>query len=114
MTTNDPTAWIGSGERMADAMDPGHAARIAATLGAPAPGQGEGRVAVARRHVQRRSNHAAVKNALRPVTDHHRLIIKAELGKRLFIALQFETEGTVKRHVIHKDLAHHVEYRFGR
>ena len=41
MTTNDPTAWIGSGERMADAMDPGHAARIAATLGAPAPGQGE-------------------------------------------------------------------------
>ena len=41
MTNNDPTAWIGSGERMADAMDPGHAARIAATLGAPAPGQGE-------------------------------------------------------------------------
>ena len=41
MTTTDPAAWIGSGERKADAMDPGHAARIAATLGGPAPAQGE-------------------------------------------------------------------------
>lgn len=41
MTTTDPAAWIGSGERKADAMDPGHAARIAATLGGPAPAQGD-------------------------------------------------------------------------
>ncbi|WP_313388151.1 FAS1-like dehydratase domain-containing protein [Achromobacter aegrifaciens] len=41
MTSTDPAAWIGSGERRADAMDPGHAARIAATLGGPAPVQGD-------------------------------------------------------------------------
>ena len=41
MTSTDPAAWIGSGERKADAMDPGHAARIAATLGGAAPAQGE-------------------------------------------------------------------------
>ena len=32
MTSNDPAAWIGSSERLADALDPGHAARIAAAL----------------------------------------------------------------------------------
>ena len=36
MTSTDPAGWIGSGERKADAMDPGHAARIAATLGGAA------------------------------------------------------------------------------
>lgn len=41
MTSTDPAAWVGSGERKADAMDPGHAARIAATLGGPVPGQGD-------------------------------------------------------------------------
>ncbi|MDF8361129.1 itaconyl-CoA hydratase, partial [Achromobacter anxifer] len=41
MTSTDPAAWIGSGERKADAMDPGHAARIAATLGGPAPAAGD-------------------------------------------------------------------------
>ena len=41
MTSTDPAGWIGSGERKADAMDPGHAARIAATLGGAAPAQGE-------------------------------------------------------------------------
>lgn len=41
MTSTDPAAWIGSGERQADALDPGHAARIAATLGGPAPAPGE-------------------------------------------------------------------------
>lgn len=41
MTSTDPAAWIGSGERKADAMDPGHAARIAATLGGAAPAQGD-------------------------------------------------------------------------
>ena len=41
MTSTDPAGWIGSGERKADAMDPGHAARIAATLGGVAPAQGE-------------------------------------------------------------------------
>ncbi|MGS1105493.1 FAS1-like dehydratase domain-containing protein [Achromobacter anxifer] len=41
MTSTDPAAWIGSGERKADAMDPGHAARIAATLGGPAPARGD-------------------------------------------------------------------------
>ncbi|MGE8618973.1 MAG: itaconyl-CoA hydratase, partial [Achromobacter spanius] len=41
MTSTDPAAWIGSGERKPDAMDPGHAARIAATLGGVAPAQGE-------------------------------------------------------------------------
>jgi len=41
MTSTDPAAWIGSGERKADAMDPGHAERIAATLGGAAPAQGE-------------------------------------------------------------------------
>lgn len=41
MTKPDPTAWIGSTERKADALDPGHAQRVAAALGAPAPAQGE-------------------------------------------------------------------------
>ncbi|ARP96357.1 FAS1-like dehydratase domain-containing protein [Bordetella genomosp. 13] len=41
MTKPDPTAWIGSSERKADALDPGHAQRVAAALGAPAPAQGE-------------------------------------------------------------------------
>lgn len=41
MTSTDPAGWIGSGERKADAMDPGHAARIAATLGGAAPAEGE-------------------------------------------------------------------------
>ncbi|QVQ24657.1 FAS1-like dehydratase domain-containing protein [Achromobacter deleyi] len=41
MTSTDPAAWIGSGERKADAMDPGHAARIAATLGGHVPVQGD-------------------------------------------------------------------------
>ncbi len=33
--------WIGSTERMADTLDPVHAARIAATLGVAAPAAGE-------------------------------------------------------------------------
>ncbi|WP_434645628.1 FAS1-like dehydratase domain-containing protein [Achromobacter piechaudii] len=41
MTSTDPAAWLGSGERKPDAMDPGHAARIAATLGGQAPGVGD-------------------------------------------------------------------------
>lgn len=41
MTSTDPAAWIGSGERKADSMDPGHAARVAATLGGPVPAQGD-------------------------------------------------------------------------
>ena len=41
MTSNDPAAWIGSSERLADALDPGHAARIAAALGGPAPARGD-------------------------------------------------------------------------
>ncbi|MBK1978158.1 MaoC family dehydratase N-terminal domain-containing protein [Achromobacter xylosoxidans] len=41
MTSTDPAGWIGSGERQADALDPGHAARIAATLGGPAPAVGD-------------------------------------------------------------------------
>ena len=41
MTSNDPAAWIGSSERPADALDPGHAARIAAALGGPAPARGD-------------------------------------------------------------------------
>lgn len=45
-----------------------------------------------------------MQNALRPVADHHRLIIKAKLGKRFFVAFQFETEGAVKRHVIDENL----------
>ena len=36
-----PAAWIGSSERLADALDPGHAARIAAALGGPAPARGD-------------------------------------------------------------------------
>lgn len=41
MTSTDPAGWIGSGERQADALDPGHAARVAATLGGPAPAVGD-------------------------------------------------------------------------
>ena len=63
--------------------------------------------------VQRGGDHSAMQNTLRPVADHHRLIIKAELGKRLFIALQFETEGTVKRHVIDENLPHQFQRCFG-
>jgi len=41
MSSTDPMAWIGSGERVADALDPGHASRLAATLGVAAPVQGQ-------------------------------------------------------------------------
>lgn len=41
MSQTDPSAWIGSSERQADALDAGHAARVAATLGGPAPGNGD-------------------------------------------------------------------------
>ncbi|SQC17271.1 Uncharacterised protein [Klebsiella pneumoniae] len=40
-------------------------------------------------------DHPAMQNALRPVADHHRLIIKAKLGKRFFVAFEFETEGAL-------------------
>ncbi|KJF82027.1 hypothetical protein UA44_07680 [Klebsiella aerogenes] len=58
--------------------------------------------------IQRRRNNAAVQNTLRPVANHHRLIIKAELGKLFFIPFQFQPKGTVKRHVINKNLAHQL------
>lgn len=41
MSSSDPTAWIGRGERVDDALDPSHAAHIAATLGAAAPLAGQ-------------------------------------------------------------------------
>lgn len=41
MSTSDPTAWIGRGETVADSLDTVAAARIAATLGEPAPARGE-------------------------------------------------------------------------
>lgn len=41
MTSSDPVAWIGSGERVADNLDPMHAGRVAATLSAPAPAVGD-------------------------------------------------------------------------
>ena len=63
--------------------------------------------------VQRGGDYTAMQNALRPVADHHRLIIKAELGKRFFIALQFEAEGAVKRHVIDENLPHQFQSCFG-
>ncbi|MBO1112557.1 FAS1-like dehydratase domain-containing protein [Bordetella petrii] len=40
MTSSNPAAWIGRGESVADNLDAGHAARIAATLGEPAPAAG--------------------------------------------------------------------------
>jgi len=40
MTDANPVDWIGSSERVADTLDPVHAARIAATLGEPAPAAG--------------------------------------------------------------------------
>ena len=41
MTSANPADWIGSSETVADNLDVGHAARIAATLSEPAPGLGE-------------------------------------------------------------------------
>lgn len=41
MNDANPADWIGSTERVADTLDPVHAARIAATLGEPAPAAGE-------------------------------------------------------------------------
>ncbi|MBO9356365.1 itaconyl-CoA hydratase [Bordetella petrii] len=41
MTSSNPAAWIGRGESVADNLDAGHAARIAATLGGPAPAAGQ-------------------------------------------------------------------------
>lgn len=41
MTQVDLNAWIGRSQRVEDALDVGHAARIAATLGGTAPKQGE-------------------------------------------------------------------------
>lgn len=41
MTEVDLNAWIGRAQSIDDAMDVGHAARIAATLGGPAPGVGQ-------------------------------------------------------------------------
>ena len=41
MTTPRPADWIGRGETIADALDPTHAGRIAATLGEAAPAAGE-------------------------------------------------------------------------
>ncbi|CAM4193674.1 MaoC family dehydratase N-terminal domain-containing protein [Bordetella muralis] len=41
MTSPNPADWIGSSETVADNLDVGHAARIAATLSEPAPGVGE-------------------------------------------------------------------------
>lgn len=41
MTSFSPADWIGRGESVADSLDPTHTARIAATLGEPAPGRGE-------------------------------------------------------------------------
>lgn len=41
MTSPNPADWIGSSETVADNLDVGHAARIAATLSEPAPGVGD-------------------------------------------------------------------------
>ncbi|MVW77372.1 FAS1-like dehydratase domain-containing protein [Bordetella sp. 02P26C-1] len=41
MTSTTPADWIGSSESVADNLDVGHAARIAATLGQPAPAVGD-------------------------------------------------------------------------
>ena len=41
MTQPDLSAWIGRSQTIEDAIDVGHAARIAATLGGPAPKAGE-------------------------------------------------------------------------
>ena len=41
MTSPNPADWIGSSETVVDNLDVGHAARIAATLGEPAPAVGE-------------------------------------------------------------------------
>ena len=41
MTPPNPADWIGSSESIPDNLDVGHAARIAATLGEPAPGVGD-------------------------------------------------------------------------
>ncbi|OZI28546.1 itaconyl-CoA hydratase [Bordetella genomosp. 7] len=40
MTSSNPADWIGRGESVADNLDASHAARIAATLGGPAPAAG--------------------------------------------------------------------------
>ncbi len=40
MSTTDLSAWLGKSQTITDRMDPGHAACIAATLGAPAPTHG--------------------------------------------------------------------------
>lgn len=64
-------------------------------------------------NVQRGGDHPAMQDALRPVADHHRLIIKAKLGKRFFVAFQFETEGAVKRHVIDENLPYQFQGCFG-
>ena len=41
MTTADLSAWIGRSQTIEDAMDVGHAARVAATLGGSAPATGQ-------------------------------------------------------------------------
>lgn len=41
MTSSHPADWIGRGESVTDNLDAGHAARIAVTLGGPAPAAGE-------------------------------------------------------------------------
>jgi itaconyl-CoA hydratase/mesaconyl-C4 CoA hydratase len=41
MSTTDLSAWLGKTQTVVDRMDPGHAARIAVTLGLPIPSLGE-------------------------------------------------------------------------